>query len=155
MLLSILLPLCLLAPHSGLGHGVQVSLVTETAGDEVNSPRQHTDRKVRIFVKNPNKIAKAESQLNIELDREPEPTEPVDIIPDILSAEEDTSEILPPLPSGWSEWGPWASCDTTCGDDGKRPRHRYCLPAENQACQGVATDYEACTTKNPCKGICV
>lgn len=56
---------------------------------------------------------------------------------------------------GWSAWGPWGSCSTTC-DHGTKVRHRQCQYRLNTttdlSCRGPSTDIGTCFSHCPVNG---
>lgn len=55
---------------------------------------------------------------------------------------------------GWSLWGPWTECSTSCGHDGVRRRERRCdnpLPQyDGRPCEGDAVETSACPQPTEC-----
>ena len=61
-----------------------------------------------------------------------------------------TSDPSLPVDGGWSAWGPWQGCDTTC--DRRRVRVRFCnnpVPSRGGAsCVGLGFEAEKCNPTN-------
>jgi len=57
---------------------------------------------------------------------------------------------------GWSAWGPWSECSTTCGLDGLRRRERRCdnpLPRyDGRPCEGDTVETSTCPPTTECPG---
>jgi len=57
---------------------------------------------------------------------------------------------------GWSAWGPWSECSTTCGLDGLRRRERRCdnpLPQyDGRPCEGDTVETSTCPPTTECPG---
>ena len=52
---------------------------------------------------------------------------------------------------GWTEFGPWSTCDAGCGG-GKRKRERECLAKDKWTCGGLAVEDEDCNIQT-CVGM--
>merc|ERR1719239_1243182 len=51
----------------------------------------------------------------------------------------------------YSKWAPWSDCSATCGD-GKKKRHRSCLPAPAIPCPGPLSATERCENRD-CEAV--
>jgi len=65
--------------------------------------------------------------------------------------------LVSAVDGGWSRWGAWSECSTSCGHEGVRRRQRHCdnpLPQyDGRPCGGDTVETAACPQTVQCPGI--